>query len=118
MGPFVASDFRTRPAIAQIETDLRKWLRGCPPSERVVFLRELWPVNPHFALVLAGACQLPAKEAEALLAEWLLGESRNARAILRTFVPLLGAGHFWCVVAETETTEAMAHMLEYHRNEV
>jgi hypothetical protein len=118
MKSFAPENFATRPALAQVETELRRWLRTQPPSQREQFLRELWTVNWHFAIELAGSSQLPNENASMLLKEWLAhGQVNSARSLVQTFGRLLGTRRFWKIVGESGLSEPMARMLEYHRSE-
>jgi hypothetical protein len=104
--------------VARIETELRQWLRNADEDERVGFLEELWPINPHFALSLASTSQLQTKSAVALLGRWLDGDHNLAKPIIEAFVPLLGEKGFWRAIEQSSPPEKMAHMLEYQRHGV
>ena len=112
---FVPSQFVTRPAVAQIDTELRKCLRSSTVNERVSFLSALWQINPHYALSLAASSQLPRESSIELLQRWLGGHCNEGKAIIETFVPLVGEARFWKTVDEAEVLEPMAHMLGYQR---
>jgi hypothetical protein len=115
MQPFSPAQFATRPAVAQVETELRRWLREAPIEQRVEFLEQLWPINPHFTLSLAHTSQLPMGSAVNLLEQWLQGNHNHASPIIEAFLPLLGGKRFWQVVSRVSLPPQMANMLEYYR---
>jgi hypothetical protein len=118
MRAFSPTEFAVRPAVAQVETELRQWLRHAKEDERIAFLEGLWAINPHFALSLAHTSQLQTDSALALLGRWIHGDHNLAKPIIQTFVPLLGEKKFWRVVEQSGAPEKMAQMLEYQRHGV
>ncbi|MDM0059001.1 hypothetical protein [Variovorax fucosicus] len=115
---FVPEQFKTRPAVAQVDMDLRKWLRSTPIEERIEFIRKLWPLNYRYSLSLVRSSQLPPTQVELLLEEWLrAGQHNAAKGLIDSLEPVLGSTRFWKVVDATETSEGMRNFVNYHRGD-
>jgi hypothetical protein len=112
---FTPEQFARRPGIAQIETDLMRWLRSRPVDDRVSFIAALWPLNCNFALVLVRRTQLPTGAVVSLLRSWLQqGQHSAADRLIRCLVPVLGESRFWSTVESESLDPQMAHFLDYH----
>jgi len=113
---FAPEQFRTRPATAQVDVDLRKWLRGIPVEERVEFIQKLWPLNYTYSLSLVRSSQLPSRYIEMLLRQWLqAGQHNAAKGLIDSLEPVLGTVRFWKVVDATVLSEGMQNFIDYHR---
>jgi hypothetical protein len=113
--PFTPEQFSTRPSVAQVEADLKKWLKEIAVENRVDFIVRLWPINYPLALILVQSSQLPVKEIEGLLRRWLTeGHHNAAQQIIKYFVAMLGERKFWRVVSETELSPVMRDFINYH----
>lgn len=113
--PFTPEQFQKRPAVAQVDVDLRKWLRGISVEKRLEFIRALWPLNYTYSMSLARSSQLPNSQVEALLVEWLRAGQENAGNGLVALEPLLGKVRFWKVVDATDLTEEMRNFFYLYR---
>ncbi len=113
--PFTPEQFQKRPAVAQVDVDLRKWLRGISVEERLEFIRALSPLNYTYSMSLARSSQLPNSHVEALLVEWLRAGQENAVNGLLALQPLLGNARFWKVVDATDLTEGMRNYFDLCR---
>lgn len=112
---FTPEQFTRRPAIAQVEAELKKWLRQIAVEERVDFIARLWAINYPLALILVQSSQLPVKEIEALLHKWLAaGHYNAAQKIIEYFSVMLGERKFWKIVSEVELSSAMRDFINYY----
>jgi len=113
--PFTPEQFETLSGKSNTETQLRKWLRSLPSSDRVDFIRRLWSLNYRFALSLVRSSQLSLQEVSSLLRHWLLlGQHNAAQRLISDLEPLLGKERFWRIVQEAELSPAMREFLNYH----
>jgi len=109
--------FVRRSGIAQVDTELRRWLRSQSVSERIEFIRTLFPRNYRYALSLTRSSQLPLEEVILLLQHWLTSASHNcSKGLIDGLVPVLGETRFWKIAAKTELTPIMSDFLNYHSN--
>jgi hypothetical protein len=112
---FTPEQFATRPGIAQIETELKKWLLALGVDERLEFIKRLWLVNYRFALVLLQASKLPIKETENIFRHWLREGSHNtAQELIKRLTPMLGERKFWRIASEEKISPAMREFLNYY----
>ena len=115
MNKFQPEQFERLSGNAQVETELRHWLRGLPVAERIDFIRRLWALNSKFAISLVRSSQIPAREAVSLLQYWLSLNNHNAaERLIEGFVPMLGEDRFWQAAAELELEPAMEDFLNYY----
>jgi hypothetical protein len=115
MSMFVPEDFAKRPGRADLETELRSWLRSIPLTERIDFIRRLWPLNYRFALSLVRSSQLPTVEVVSLLEHWLsLGQHNTAEGLIEGLMPVVGESRFWRTAAQGDLTQAMEELLNYY----
>lgn len=112
---FTPEQFKKRPAVAQVDVDLRKWLRGISVEKRLAFIRALWPLNYTYSMSLARSSQLPNNHIEALLVEWLRAAQNSAGNGLVALAPLLGEARFWKVVDASDLTEEMRNFFYLYR---
>lgn len=113
--PFTPEQFSTRPGIAQVETNLQRWLKELPVEERMDFIARLWPINYPLALILMQSSQLPARQIEVLLRLWLAeGRHNTAQKLIQYFVVTMGEKKFWKVVVDVELLPAMRDFINYH----
>jgi hypothetical protein len=112
---FTPEQFSTRPGIAQVELDLKKWLLSLEVEERIEFIKKLWPINFQFALTLLQASQLPKKELENTFRHWLReGHHNTAQELIKRFIPMLGEKKFWRIASQENISPAMRDFLNYH----
>lgn len=112
---FAPEQFQKRPAVAQVDVDLRKWLRDISPEKRMAFIRALWPLNDRYSMSLARSSQLPNSLVEALLVEWLRAGQVNTVNELVALEPLLGKVRFWKLVDSTDLSPAMKNFFSLYR---
>lgn len=113
--PFTPEQISTCPTAAQVEIDLKKWLKEIAVEERINFIVQLWPISYLLALILVQSSQLPKKEVEGLLRRWLAeGHHNAAQKIIEYFVVMLGERKFWKVVSQVELSPAMREFINYH----
>ena len=109
--------FVRRSGTAQVDTELRRWLRSQSVSERIEFIKALFPRNYRYALSLTRSSQLPLEEVIGLLQHWLTSASRNCgQGLIDGLVPVLGETRFWSTAARTELTPIMSDFLNYYSN--
>lgn len=112
---FKPEQFVSQSGTAQVDTELRRWLRSIPIAQRIDFIKDLYIHNYRYAVALVRSSQLPVDEVTRLLQHWLLSSSHNAsRGLIEGFVPMLGEVRFWTIAAESEVTPTMAEFLNYH----
>lgn len=112
---FTPEQFVRRSGTAQVDIELRRWLRSLPVSQRVTFIESLYVHNYRYAVALVRSSQLPTDEVTRLLQHWLLSSSHNAsRGLIEGFVPMIGETRFWTIAAKSELTPAMAESLNYY----
>ena len=112
---FKPEQFVRRSGTAQIDTELRRWLRSVPVPQRIEFLKDLYNHNYRYAVALVRSSQLPINEVTRLIQHWLLSSSHNAsRGLIEGLVPMIGEARFWTIAAESEVTPTMAEFLNYH----
>ena len=112
---FKPEQFIRRSGIAQVDTELRRWLRSLPVSSRVEFIERLYAHNYRYAVALVRSSQLPLDEVTGLLQRWLRSSSHNAsRGLIEGLVPMMGEVRFWTIAAQVEVTPAMADFLNYY----
>jgi len=115
MEKFSPEQFEKRSGQAQVETDLRKYLRSVPVLERIDFINRLWPLNYVFAVSLARSSQIPQQELAELLNDWLAQNKHNTvKVLIEEFEPLLGENRFWKIATECELSTTMVEFLNYH----
>ncbi len=115
MEKFSPEQFEKRSGHAQVEIELRKYLRGIPVPERIDFIAHLWPLNYVFAVSLARSSQIPQQELAELLSNWLAQNKHNTvKLLIEEFEPLLGENRFWKIATECELSSAMVDFLNYH----
>ncbi|WEF35167.1 hypothetical protein [Pseudoduganella chitinolytica] len=109
------NNFLRRPGTAQVDTELRRWLRSLPVEQRVDFLRSLYGHNYRYAITLMRSSQLPLHQVVQLLQHWLLFSSHNcSRGLVAGFVPMIGEARFWTIAAKLDLNPTMADFLNYH----
>jgi hypothetical protein len=112
---FKPEQFTRRSGTAQVDTELRRWLRSLPASQRVEFIEGLYSHNYRYAVALVRSSQLPTNEVTRLLQDWLLSSSHNAsRGLIEGFVPMIGEAKFWTIAAKSDVTPIMAEFLNYY----
>ena len=112
---FTPEQFTTRPEKAQVESDLKKWLLSLNVEKRIEFIKQLWPINFRFALILVQASQLPRKELEKIFRHWLReGHHNTAQELIKRFVPILGERKFWRIASQENISPVMRDFLNYH----
>jgi hypothetical protein len=112
---FKPEQFVRRSGTAQVDTELRRWLRSIPVPQRIDFIKDLYSHNYRYAVSLVRSSQLPAYEVTRLLQHWLLSSSHNAsRGLIEGFVPMLGETRFWTIAAKFDVTPTMAEFLNYY----
>jgi hypothetical protein len=112
---FKPEQFVRRSGTAQIDTELRRWLRSIPVPQRIDFIKDLYSHNYRCAVALVRSSLLPTDEVNRLLQHWLLSSSHNAsRGLIEGFVPMLGEARFWTIAAESDVTPTMAEFLNYY----
>ena len=115
MRKFEPKQFEKRSGQAQVETELRKYLRAAPIEEKIKFIKELWPLNYRFALSLTRSSQIPNKQLSEMLHEWLALNQHNCVAgLIKEFEPLIGKEKFWKIATSLELTNQMQEFLNYH----
>lgn len=115
MEKFSPEQFEKRSGHAQVETELRKYLRSISVPERIDFINRLWPLNYVFAVSLAKSSQIPQQELAELLNDWLVQNKHNTvKVLVEEFEPLLGENRFWKIVAKCELSTTMVEFLNYH----
>jgi hypothetical protein len=113
--PFKPEQFIRRSGTAQVDTELRRWLRSIPVPQRIDFIKDLYSHNYRYAVALVRSSQLPADEVTRLLRHWLLSSSHNAsRGLIEGLVPMIGEARFWTIAAESDVTPTMAEFLNYY----
>jgi len=80
---FKPEQFIRRSGNAQVDTELRRWLRALPVSQRVDFIKGLYSHNYRYAVALVRSSQLPTNQVTLLLQHWLLSSSHNVSRGLR-----------------------------------
>ena len=112
---FSPEQFAHRSGDCGEENQLRRWLRSLPSSQRIAFIKALWPSNGRFALSLVRSSQLSVQECSSLLRYWLsLGQHNAAQALIKELEPALGKERFWKIVKDVELTPAMREFLNYY----
>lgn len=112
---FKPERFVRRSGTAQVDTELRRWLRSLPVPQRIDFIKDLYSHNYRYAVALVRSSQLPIDEVTRLFQYWLLSSSHNAcRGLIEGLVPMIGEARFWTIAAESEVTPIMAEFLNYH----
>ncbi|MFL6636820.1 MAG: hypothetical protein ACJ8HJ_31385 [Massilia sp.] len=112
---FKPEQFVRRSGTAQVDTELRRWLRSIPVPQRIDFIKDLYSHNYRYAVALVRSSQLPTDEVTRLLQHWLLSSSHNAsRGLIEGFVPMLGEARFWTIAAESDVTPTIAEFLNYY----
>lgn len=112
---FFPEQFSRRPGVAQIDTELRKWLRSRPVTERLKFIKTLFSHNYRYALSLVRSSQLPTEEVVLLLKSWLLlGKHNCSNGLTQGLVPVIGERRFWTTAAQLELTQMMSEFLNYY----
>lgn len=112
---FTPEQFATRPGMAQVESDLKKWLLSLDAEERIEFIKKLWPINFRFALILVQASQLPREELDKIFRHWLReGHHNAAQELIKRFIPVLGERKFWRIASQENMSPAMRDFLNYH----
>lgn len=112
---FKPEQFVRRSGTAQVDTELRRWLRSIPVPKCIDFIKDLYSHNCRYAVTLVRSSQLPTDDVTRLLRHWLVSSSHNAsRGLIEGFVPVLGEARFWMIAAESDVTPAMAEFLNYY----
>jgi hypothetical protein len=75
---FTPEQFAKLTGDANVETELKKWLRSISVEERIEFIKKLWPLNYRFALSLVRTSQLSTEDVSNLLKDWLILGQHNA----------------------------------------
>lgn len=100
---------------AATDKHVRRWLAELPSTEKLEFLKQLWPLNFRFTLLLVQGARLSRQESESLLVHWLHKCNHNAaQELIKRLVPVLGEKRFWRVVAQEELSPAMYDFINYH----
>lgn len=112
---FKPEQFIRRSGTAQVDTELRRWLRSIPVPQRINFIKELYSHNYRYAVALVRSSQLPTDEVTQLLKHWLISSSHNAsRGLIEGLVPMMGEAKFWKITAQVEVAPTMAEFLNYY----
>jgi hypothetical protein len=112
---FKPEQFVRRSGTAQVDTELRRWLRSIPVPQRINFIEDLYGHNYRYAVALVRSSQLPIDEVTRLLQHWLLSSSHNAsRGLIEGLVPMIGEARFWTIAAKSNVTPTMAEFLNYY----
>lgn len=112
---FKPEQFIRRSGTAQVDTELRRWLRSIPVPQRIDFIKELYSHNYRYAVALVRSSQLPTDEVTQLLKHWLVSSSHNAsRGLIEGLVPMMGEAEFWKITAQVEVAPTMAEFLNYY----
>lgn len=112
---FTPEQFVHYSGTAQIDVELRRWLRSQVMSERVDFINTLFPHNYRYALALVRSSMLPTDEIARMLRYWLsLGTHNCSQGLIDGLVPVLGERRFWSIAAQAELSPAMSDFLNYH----
>lgn len=112
---FKPEQFIRRSGTAQVDTELRRWLRSIPVPQRIDFIKELYSHNYRYAVALVRSSQLPTDEVTQLLKHWLVSSSHNAsRGLVEGLVPMMGEARFWKITAQVEVAPTMAEFLNYN----
>lgn len=112
---FKPEQFIRRSGTAQVDAELRRWLRSIPVPQRIDFIKELYSHNYRYAVALVRSSQLPTDEVTQLLKHWLVSSSHNAsRGLIEGLVPMMGEAKFWKITAQVEVAPTMAEFLNYY----
>ncbi|WP_145145315.1 hypothetical protein [Pseudomonas duriflava] len=113
--PFSLEQIASRSGQSKMDRLVRHWLIGLPVAARIDFLKQLWPLNYRFALILTQAAQLPKRENQDLFKYLLRTSSHNAaEELINRFEPILGKERFWQIASVEELSPAMQDFLNYH----
>jgi hypothetical protein len=101
--------------MAQVESDLKKWLISLDLEEHIKFIKQLWSINFRLALILVQASHLPSKELEKIFRHCLReGHHNTAQELIKCSIPTLGEKKFWRIASQENISPAMRDFLNYH----
>ena len=112
---FSPEQVATRTGHTKNDKAVRLWLATQTTPDRIAFLKQLWPLNYRYALILTRGAQLSRHENEALLQHWLTTGGHNAaRELISQMEPVVGQRRFWKIVEEAPVSEDMRSFLNYY----
>ncbi|MDO8040348.1 hypothetical protein [Janthinobacterium sp. SUN137] len=115
---FKPEQFIRRSGTAQVDAEVRRWLRSLTVAQRINFIVDLYSHNYRYAVALVRSSKLPSDDVTRLLQQWLLSSSHNAsRGLIEGFVPMIGESRFWTIAAKSKVTPTMAEFLNFHGQE-
>ena len=112
---FKPEQVASRSGNAQVDKDVRNWLVGLPIADRLDFLKQLWPLNFRYSLILFQAAQLPRQENEYLSRYWLrTGHHNTAQELIKRLQPVLGERKFWQIASQEKPSPTMREFMNYY----
>ncbi|PHN25159.1 hypothetical protein [Pseudomonas sp. ICMP 561] len=112
---FKPEQVASRSGNAQVDKDVRNWLVGLPIADRLDFLKQLWPLNFRYSLILFQAAQLPRQENEYLFRYWLrTGHHNTAQELIKRLQPVLGERKFWQIASREKLSPTMREFMNYY----
>lgn len=112
---FTPAQLACRTGTSQLDKPVRQWLASLPSAQRIDFLKELWPLNMRYTLILLQGARLSREENRQLCRTWLrAGHHNAAQALIEGFESLLGEKTFWQMASQEQLCPAMREMLDYH----
>ncbi|WP_426134798.1 hypothetical protein [Pseudomonas sp. PWP3-1b2] len=112
---FTPEQVASRSGLAQVDRDVKQWLVGLPISERLDFLKRLWPLNYRYSLKLLQSAQLPRQENEYMFRHWLrAGHHNTAQELIKRLQPVLGERKFWLIASQEELSPTMRDFMNYY----
>lgn len=112
---FTPEQVASRSGIAQVDKDVRHWLVRLPITERLDFLKQLWPLNYRYTLKLLQAAQLPRQENVDMFRHWLrTGQHNTAQELIKRLEPVLGERKFWEIASQEALMPVMRDFLNYY----
>ncbi|KTC58790.1 MULTISPECIES: hypothetical protein [Pseudomonas syringae group] len=112
---FKPEQVASRSGNAQVDKDVRQWLVGLPIADRLVFLKQLWPLNFRYSLRLLQAAQLPTQENEYMFRYWLrAGHHNTAQELIKRLQPVLGERKFWQIASQETLSPTMREFMNYY----
>ncbi|MCQ3032649.1 hypothetical protein NLO88_18520 [Pseudomonas syringae] len=112
---FTPEQVASRSGNAQVDKDVRNWLVGIPIADRLDFLKQLWPMNFRYSLILLKAAQLPRQENEYLFRYWLrTGHHNTAQELIKQLQPVLGERKFWQIASQEKLSPTMREFMNYY----
>ena len=112
---FTPDQVASRSGNAQVDKDVRNWLVGLPIADRLDFLKQLWPLNFRYSLILLQAAQLPRQGNEYLFRYWLsTGHHNTAQELIKRLQPVLGERKFWQIASQEKLSPTMREFMNYY----